>query len=505
MANSIKEYTTVADATYVYTTPEYLESTDIKVLLDDVVQQPDAYTLNNTSLTLNTAPADGQTLKIERRTYDTQRLVDYTDGSLLNAETLDLDSTQLFYVAQEAAERSDDAVEEAKQTLLAASTFYKSAVYAPTDPVAGDLWYDLSEAPYQLKIWDGTAWRTNAPLITKFKHYVTQAEIDAAVGGTGIFIAPFNMFIEEQTEVYLNGIKLSEGAYAPLPDESLGSSFELYPDFLRLADLNAGLIDWFYSEQYQGYLFRADLNDSDIIEIHLASNSQYYSEIKISEANVIQLESSVTQAASDAIAKYDQVLAISNDFLAQNYHTTAVNAANDAEAAEAAAQSYAANAQQSATTASVLAHQAQDVIAGWVTLDQQTIHTQGATNPTINSTTGFDIFTTEGVTINHIPLPLYKGMLTLGGSPSLFYHRPAGHYPLYCEKVAGGVYTIWLNQQTNSSGQSVVGSGNMLTETPDIQQSNTVYNNANDYNVMCFYQGNAFCRYKIEKLSLIHI
>ena len=41
----------------------------------------------------------------------------------------------------------------------------------------------------------------------------------------------------------------------------------------------------------------------------------------------------------------------------------------------------------------------------------------------------------------------------------------------------------------------------MLTETPDIVQSSTVYNNSNDYNVMCFYQGNAFCRYKIEKTA----
>ena len=517
MANSIKEYiagtnpdgtTYTVSAVYNYTTPDYLTgrgATDIKVYVGDVIQPTTAYVLSGTSLNfMNTAlPTAGHTIRIERVTGSTSRDVNYTDGALLDAHTLDLDSNQIFYLAQEAGDKADVASIEAGKTLVGASTFYKSQVVAPTDPITGDLWYDLSEAPYQLKIWDGAFWRTNAPLITKFKYYVTQADIDSAAAGTGIFIAPFTMFVEGQTEAYLNGIRLSEGGYAELNtlENNPTESPSLTPDFLRLAELTAETIDWFYSETYEGYLFRGDLNASDIIEIHLASDSQYYSEIKISEANVVQLEASVQQAGTDAITKYDQVLSISDAFLANQYQAVAVAASNAAGASEAAAAASELAAQGYAQTAQVLSGQAQSVIAGWVTLDQQTIHTQGSTDPTLYSNTGLDIKTSDSVKINDIPLPLYKGMLTLGGTPNLFYKKPNASYSLYGEKISGGIYAIWLNQHKDNNGVDLLGTGNMLTATPDIDPQNTVYTNDDDYNVMCFYQGNAFCRYRIEKTA----
>lgn len=497
MANSIKEYPAVADATYVYTTPEYLEGrgdTDIKVYVNNVEQLPTAYNLNGTALTFVEAPQEGKTVTI-RRTTPSTREVDFADGSLLDAQTLDLDSVQVYYIAEEAKDRADEAMGEATSTQIASNTFYKSSVEEPTNPSAGDLWYDLSQAPYQVKIWDGTRWVTNAPLITKFKYQVSQEELDTANATGGVFIALFNHFVENQTNVYLNGIRLSEGGYAPTTSSDEYQEMGTTYDNIEAAKLANGEIDWFFSHAYEGYIFRADLNPSDIIEVQIASDNQYYSEIKITEENVVQLHSEVMEAQAAAVPKYEEVLEISNNFLNNNYD----NIADRAEEAETAAVQAASDAEGYADTAQILSGQAQDLIAGWVQLDHQAIQSQGANDPVLYSQTGIDINTTESVKLNGIPLPFAKGLLTLGNDPALTYQRPVGVYSLYGVKVAAGEYQIWVNHRKDGNGTSLLTSNNFLTAEPVPHYTDNFYSSGSDYNVSCFYQGDAFCNYKINK------
>jgi hypothetical protein len=110
MANSFVRYTGDA-ATDAFAIPfSYINSTDLTATENGVVTA--AYTLNGagTILTFNTPPALAAAIEIRRTTSQTTRLTDYADGSVLTENDLDTDSTQSFYMSQEAIDDAKDVI-----------------------------------------------------------------------------------------------------------------------------------------------------------------------------------------------------------------------------------------------------------------------------------------------------------------------------------------------------------------------------------------------------------
>ena len=77
----------------------YLDTTHIKCYLDGTATTD--FTVSSSTVTFNSAPANGVTIRIERETPLTSRLVDFQDGSVLTESDLDKSANQNFYVAQE--------------------------------------------------------------------------------------------------------------------------------------------------------------------------------------------------------------------------------------------------------------------------------------------------------------------------------------------------------------------------------------------------------------------
>jgi len=79
----------------------YLQKTHIKILVNDVATTAFSF-VTDVRIQLDGAPIAGDVVAISRETSPDTRLVDYQVGSVLSETILDLDSTQGFYLAQEA-------------------------------------------------------------------------------------------------------------------------------------------------------------------------------------------------------------------------------------------------------------------------------------------------------------------------------------------------------------------------------------------------------------------
>ena len=188
MALSYNEYTGDGSLT-TFTTPPYLEQSHIQVVVDGQVTT--AYTLIGTSLTFNTAPENGLAIRIVRSSSSGQRLTDYADASLLTADTLDLDSNQLFYLTQEA-------LDTASETNLQGASFYTSSTAVPENPTTGNLWFDVNTKT--LKIYNGTEWTLAVP--SNSSHKFETFNTDEA-GYSWIALTS----IDNSALVFLNGVK----------------------------------------------------------------------------------------------------------------------------------------------------------------------------------------------------------------------------------------------------------------------------------------------------------
>ena len=110
MANSFVRYTG-NNSTTSYAIPfSYRHTDDLTVTLAG--NATTAYTLNaaGTTLTFNSAPAQDVAIEIRRKTSQTTRLTDYADGSVLTENDLDTDSTQAFFMGQEAIDDANDVI-----------------------------------------------------------------------------------------------------------------------------------------------------------------------------------------------------------------------------------------------------------------------------------------------------------------------------------------------------------------------------------------------------------
>ena len=188
MAYSYKEY--IGDGSLTtFTTPPYLEQSHIRAIIGG--EHTTAFTLSGTSLTFDTAPAGGVEIRIVRSSSSAQRLTDYADASLLTADTLDLDSNQLFYLTQEA-------LDTASETNISGAKFYTASTAVPSDPVTGNLWFDINIRT--LKIYDGNVWKLAVP--TNSSHtFETFSNDEANYSYVSLTT------VDNSALVFLNGVK----------------------------------------------------------------------------------------------------------------------------------------------------------------------------------------------------------------------------------------------------------------------------------------------------------
>ena len=136
--HSINEYDYTGQSNFV--APSHQQASDIVVLVNDVVKtQGTDYTIANGLVTFSGfTPSNGDKISIRRETASVARQVDFASGSMLKAETLDQDSNQIFFMAQEALDKAEKIGGEYN------AKYFGSSAVAPTSPSVGDLWFDTS-------------------------------------------------------------------------------------------------------------------------------------------------------------------------------------------------------------------------------------------------------------------------------------------------------------------------------------------------------------------------
>ena len=432
MANSIKEYPAVADALHVYTTPDYIAGrgdTDIKVYVDNVEQPLAAYILNGTALNFSNThlPQEGQTVTIIRSSNVGSRLTSYTDGSLLNAETLDSDANQIFHIAQEA-------YDQASSTNMAAGKFYFSQTTEPTDVAAGTLWYNLSKTPNVLEVYDGSDWYPAAPL----KHTTTYSQSDFIDLGDGN-AALRNVNFNPSSELFLNGVKLVQG--------------QVFADLAADAD--------FYYDTYQTpQIVMPALSADDTLDVVTLSGG--YSE------NTQQQIDALTAALPDMEAVIDLNLAVNQPIIEQ-------------AAATATAQAAIATQKAGETT---------DPLNGWFAIDNESIQTSNVGDPIVYSTGNYKIkadddieLEADAVKVNGLPLPFIQGVIDLAnvswqGTSGITVAKRFPADPTDNRYVLGGIQG--LNNPDNVYVQATY---NYTAEYPDTTCTLAVQPVANNINV----------------------
>jgi len=87
----------------------YLEREHVKVYLNGLLNEEWTW-LTTSTIRMNSMPAAGLTLFLKRETPYAERAADFTDSSILDEETLDASQNELFYIMQEAVERTGTAL-----------------------------------------------------------------------------------------------------------------------------------------------------------------------------------------------------------------------------------------------------------------------------------------------------------------------------------------------------------------------------------------------------------
>jgi len=101
-------YTGDGSTTQYSITFPFIDSTHVKAFINGV--ETTAFTISSSTLTFTSAPANSATVRIERQTPITGRLVDFTDGSVLTESDLDKSADQNFFVAQEITDDSQSSM-----------------------------------------------------------------------------------------------------------------------------------------------------------------------------------------------------------------------------------------------------------------------------------------------------------------------------------------------------------------------------------------------------------
>jgi len=556
MANSIKEYPADTDVAAIYTTPDYIQGrgdTDIKVYIDDVLQLTSAYTLNNTAMTLNSAPTLGQTIRIERKSDVDGRLTDYSDGALLTADTLDLDANQIFHVAQEAYDR-------AGFTNLASGKFYYSQGEEPDTTTAGTLWYDTSASPNVLKVHDGTSFKAAVP--TKTVHTITvDSDNYFASGshtqGSKALIRTYNtgMYSEGNSNVYLNGVRLvkaagsagipASGDYAYNTIQKIIFIEDLQPDDIVTIEtlegsfvLDAATVqshvndynDTYYPQMQQSNGLAADsiqanadinatlnsmgglqaaLNHAESAQNYATASGQfnaiidgttYYNENSAkhySDLASSTVDTAVNTTIPNAVSSAEGSITSAKDtavaaVTTQQAASVAVvdTATTDATDAADDALDYKAGALAAKTAAENAANVSADVLNGWATVSNNSITTFGSDDTELISSTGLNISAVDGVKINHVPTPKFG-------------------FVVDCSSSGSNGFTDLQPSGTQPSGSSLSltrpNAGEHKISLGGNPNSVNYYTNTSQYMVQATYQGNTIHNITIEKATTYFI
>ena len=111
MANSFVRYTGDGNTSTFSIPFSYRVAGDLTVTVNAVATTAFTFNAAGTTITFNSPPANASSIEIRRTTSQTTRLTDYASGSVLTESDLDTDSTQSFFMSQEAI---DDAADKIK-------------------------------------------------------------------------------------------------------------------------------------------------------------------------------------------------------------------------------------------------------------------------------------------------------------------------------------------------------------------------------------------------------
>jgi hypothetical protein len=275
MLNTIREYIVTQQSQYqMYATPFYMSGRkeDIKVQVDGKSISSAHYEINGTNLNFKAdhQPKMGARVRIYRETSKDTRLVEFSDGSLLKADTLDLSAQQLFNLAQEA-------FDQATYTQIGGEQFYHTSDQPPVGVKQGALWYDISPSVNELKVWNGEEWYAVAPLVENYALTLSDRAFFHSVPASPITIDAhvFNVpNLANSTTVFLNGVRLTGWETT----EDAGDD--------PLAAFNDGDVDWVAADiadnGYKSLYLAGTITAGDVITVTTVQGG-YASTVKHSE------------------------------------------------------------------------------------------------------------------------------------------------------------------------------------------------------------------------------
>lgn len=128
------QYTGDGSNTIFSITFPYIEFSDVKVYVDDVLktQDTDYIFANATSISFLTAPANGASVLLQRVTASEDLKFTFFPGSAIRARDLNDNFTQSLYVIQEADIEADSATTAANEAITTANTAKATADTAKT-------------------------------------------------------------------------------------------------------------------------------------------------------------------------------------------------------------------------------------------------------------------------------------------------------------------------------------------------------------------------------------
>lgn len=168
MANSFVRFTGDGSTTTYSLGFAYRDQADITVTLNGTPTTAFTYNAAGTQIIFNTAPANSTAIQITRATSQTQKLVDYAEGSVLTEGDLDTDSQQAFFMSQESIDKANDVIG------VDASNFQWTAgnlrLTNVADPVNAQ---DVATKNYLETVWLSASDKTNLTTVAGINSEIT--------------------------------------------------------------------------------------------------------------------------------------------------------------------------------------------------------------------------------------------------------------------------------------------------------------------------------------------
>ncbi|GGD03482.1 hypothetical protein GTQ45_02005 [Pyruvatibacter mobilis] len=194
MAQTFIEYTGDGSNTDFPIPFDYLSSDFVKVSLDDEATTAFSF-LDSGTVRMDTAPANGVTVKVQRETPRDTRLVDFKDGSILRETDLDKSAIQIIHVVQEAYDNLGAEARDAIASDKAETEEYRDEAHAWATTVADTLvndgdnpaGYSAYHWAEKAKDWAGADEGTSVndgvnPAGHSARHYVAKARLWSMAG-----------------------------------------------------------------------------------------------------------------------------------------------------------------------------------------------------------------------------------------------------------------------------------------------------------------------------------